>query len=100
MVLARLNWPASSTTSRSRALPRDPRVVGEIPCGAADHAPAVVGDEGRIVLLGRSGSTAPLRAFFLPTRCGSAPACDHAVEQVLHHGMRLGHHPDAPTGAR
>ena len=73
-----------------KASRRHPDWVGENPCGAADHATAVLGEEvGVLLVLERlPRRDSPLLDLLAdPLRIGSCR--NDFVQQVLHHAMRL-----------
>jgi hypothetical protein len=80
-----------------QAVARYPARVGEIPCGAADDAAVMVGDERWVLLL----------VDLLPARVGAVfllgdqrrvdSGGDHVAEQILDDGVRLRDDADAPA---
>ena len=79
-----------------QALRCDPVGVGEVPRRSADDASVVPGDELRVLVSAQLG---PRRAgrLLLADPIPGDPGGQQVAEQVLHHGMRLGDHPDAPV---
>ena len=78
---------------------RYPACVREIPCGTADHAARVVGDEPGVAPCRRSGpaTARAVSAVLLGHPRGVHAGVDHVGEQVLHHGVGLRDDADAPA---